>query len=174
VDLGRDFGIKQSSRYHLQSQPHHLDRYIELNLRLPLLAHLRGQAYDLPGVALNAPPMKRGSRNPPTASVCLSIRCDQTFAEQDLHPLLGAVLPERSGFVDQHFADIRGVVQQDNIISKDAVVGRSAVAPQVFEQQDRILRIEEPMEPIERQIESQSRWIHILAAPHHRRGTLVG
>jgi hypothetical protein len=65
-----------------------------------------------------------------------------------------------------------GVVQQDNIIEQDTIVSRAAIALQVFEEEYRILGIEEAVESIKGQIEAQPRRIDIFASAHHGREVL--
>lgn len=86
-----------------------------------------------------------------------------------LHPLLGAILPERRSLVDEYFTDVGRIVEQDHIVHQDAVVGRAAELSQVFKQADRIAGFEEFVEEIEGQVHAQARRIAIASAANDGR-----
>ena len=134
-----------------------------------------GHLHNLAGIALDALPMKCRGSNAAAASVRLSVRGDEPLAEQDFHALLGAVFAEGSSLVDQHFADVAWIVEQHHVSKEDAVMCGAAVASQVFEQQNRIARLKEFMEQVERQIHAQAGRVEITAAAHQwRRIDVVG
>jgi len=130
---------------------------------LPLGADLRGQIDDLPGVALNALAVEGRCGNAAGAVVGFAVGGDEAFAEQDFHALLGAVFPERGGFIDEDLANVGGLVEQNNVVKEDFVVGGAAVAAQVLKQQDGIARLEELVEEVEGQIEAQAGRVEVTA-----------
>ena len=166
MDLRRDLGIKQRSRGNLQSQPHHLRRKVKRLSRLPLRAERVGTLHDLAGVPLDALPMEGGRGDAASALVGLSVGGDEPFAEQDLHALLGAIFAEARRLVDEHFADVRGFVEQNDIVQQDAIMRGAAVTAQVLKQPNRIARLEELVEKVKRQVHPQAGRIKIAPTAH--------
>ena len=146
--------------------PHHLGGNVNGLAGLPWSADAVGQVNNLGRLTLHALAMEGRRGDAAAALVRLAIGGDKTFAEQDLHALLGAVFAERCGFVDEHFADVGRVVEQHYITKQDAVMGGTAVAAQVLEEQNRITGLEELVEEIERQIHAQAGWVNVAAAAH--------
>ena len=73
-------------------------------------------------------------------------------------------LPNDAAFVDQHLADVFRIVQQNHVAEKDAVMRRPPVTAQVFEQQNRVARLEEFVEQVEGQVHPQTRRIYVAPA----------
>jgi hypothetical protein len=62
---------------------------------------------------------------------------DEAFAEEDLHAADGALFDEAGGLIDEDFADVLGVVDEDDGCAHEAVVGDVAVGGvEMFEEED--------------------------------------
>ena len=146
----------------------------QLRSGLPLRTKHVDNFHDLRGVAFDASPVKGGCGNAASPVVRLSIRRNQPFAEEDLHPLLRPVLAEGCGLVDQHFGDIGRIIQQHNVVHQDAIVRRAAETLQMLEQKNGVRRIKEAMKPVERQIEAQAGRPRIFSPPNNPRKSTPG
>ena len=116
----------------------------------------RGECDDLLPVALDALAMEGRCGDAACALMGFSVGGDQPFAEQNLHALLRAVFAEGSGLVDEDFADVGGIIEQDHVVEENAVVCGAAESAQVLEEQDGIARLEEFAEEIKRQVHPQA------------------
>src|ERR1700741_3248062 len=79
---------------------------------------------------------------------------DETFAEQNFHAPLGALLDNLLGVVDQHFADEVGVIDEDDVLPAQFIVRDAAVSgSEVFEEKDGVRRLEETAGRKEEEVE---------------------
>ncbi len=135
---------------------------------LPLGPHV-GSAIDHDGaVSLNALAVKGRSSNAPLAPVHFTIAGDEPLAQQNLHPPLGPLLDEVLRLVDQDLVDKIRLVDKNDVREPQAVVGHPPIGlGEMLKQRDRIPRLEEAAQQIERQIELQPRRKAIAIALQH-------
>ena len=60
------------------------------------------------------------------------------------------------GLVDEDFADVAGIVEQDYVVPEDAVVGGAAEALEILEEQDGIVAVEKAAAGIEDKVGFQA------------------
>ena len=107
----------------------------------PLVAHADCLADHRAGVFRNALAMKGGLRNLALGAMLSAFAGDHALAQQHLRALDRAFLDEVFVLHDEHFANVVGVIQKDDVIPSDFVVRDVAVFPsQVLKQQDGIRR----------------------------------
>ena len=125
-DLGGDFGIEEGAGGDLKGKAHHLGGDVDWLAGLPFIAHGCRVFDDGGGVCLDALAMEGWRGDAAMALVGFAVGGDEAFAEQDLHALLGALFDEELRLVDEDFADVAGVVEQDDVLPEKAIVRGAA------------------------------------------------
>ena len=117
---------------------------------LPLGAHVRRAIHHDGAVGLNALAVEGGSGNAPLPPVHLAIAGDEPFAQQNLHPPLGALLDEVLRLVDEDLVDEFRLVDENDVREAQTVMGHAPVGLcQMLEEHDRIAGLEEAPQQIE-------------------------
>ena len=137
----RKIGGKESAGHDVQREMHHVDGDVSLLAVTPTVAQSDGFPHHGIGVFRNALAMKRRLRHLPLQAVLCAFAGDHAFAQQHLCALDRALLDEVVVLHDQNFADVVGMIQENNVMPSDLVVGDIAVFfGQVLKQEDRIGR----------------------------------
>src|SRR6202034_1949249 len=75
---------------------------------------------------------------------------DQTFAKQDLHATDGAFLDEAGRLVDENFADVVGIVDEDDESAEELVTSDVAIGfEEVFKEEDGMAEFDPGFERVE-------------------------
>src|SRR5579862_7805812 len=102
--------------------------------------------------------MKRRSRNAPLPPMRLSVAGDQPLAQQNLHPLLRALLDKALRLHDENLANELRLIHQHNIAPPHAIMRHLPVClRQVLKEKNGIADTKETSRQIQRQIQLQPR-----------------
>src|SRR5579864_2409330 len=106
---------------------HHVDGDVPLFTVAPLIPQMRRLSHHHARVFRYALPMKRRLRDLPLRAMLSAFAGDHSLAQQHLAAADGTLLHKLVVLHYQHFADVVGMVQEDNMIPPNLVVGDVAV-----------------------------------------------
>ena len=96
-----------------------------------------GGGDDGVGVGCDALAVEGGGGDAALTDVDWVVGGDEALAEEDLHALEGALADEGRGLIDEDFADVLGVVDEDDVGVEELVLGDVAEGlVEVLEEQD--------------------------------------
>ena len=120
-------GGKQRLRDDVEREMHHVDGDVALLAGPPAVAQASCLLDDCACVFRDALAMKRGLRHLPLRAVLSAFAGDHALAEQHFCALDRAFLDEVIVLHHEHFANVVGMIQEDDVIPPDLVVGDVAV-----------------------------------------------
>src|SRR5579871_155038 len=137
ADVVGDFGVEEGAGDDLEREGHHGGANVDGLAGLPLVAMGGGADDDLVAVGGDALAMKGWRGDAALTDVDGVVGGDEAFAEEDLHAADGALFDEGGGLSDEDFANVVGVVNEDDRRAHEAVVGDVAIsAEKVLEEEN--------------------------------------
>jgi hypothetical protein len=152
--------VEQGTRDDLEGQLHLGGGDVKLLSVAQAVTRGQGRLDDLTGIALNTLAMECWCGDTALLHMKRLIRGDQALAEQNLHAIDSALFDEACALRHQNFANVFGLVDEDDRRAQEHVVGDVSVGPQqVLEQQNRAAQLDPFLQCIKRQTALQS-WRH--------------
>ncbi len=150
ADLVGDGGVEEGAGGDLEGEAEHGVIDVDGLAGLPLLGVGVGGVGDLAGICGDALTVEGGRGDLALAHVDRVVGGDKALAEKDLHALEGAFFDEGGGLVDEDFADVLGLVGEDDPGAEEGVAGgRAEGALEVLEEADGIAELDPRLAGVE-------------------------
>jgi len=127
VYLGAEVGGKQCIGHNVQGEMHHVDGNVALLASAPGLAHARRLANHGRRIFRDPLAMERRLRHLPLQPVLSALGGDHAFAKKHLRAPHRAFLDEIVVLHHQYFADVIRMIQEQDVVPANLVVGDVAV-----------------------------------------------